>query len=66
MKYMIHMTGESTTTIEEVLIFGGSVEEIRQGEDYKDFQSDGYTEEASFEVEAISGHELLPSYIMRA
>lgn len=65
MKYMVHMTGGSTEKIEECLIFGESVGGIRELEDYQDFESDGYTEEASFLVESVSGHECLPNLLYR-
>lgn len=62
---MIHLTGESKTKIEEALVFGNSIEEIRQSEDYKDFQSDGYTEEGTFELILVSGSENLPGWIAK-
>lgn len=65
MNYMVHMMGKSETKIEEVLIFGQSPSRIRASEDYKDFQSDGYEEEAMFNLEIISGHASLPNLIAR-
>lgn len=65
MKYMVHMIGKSKTTIEEGVIFGHSPKSIRDSEEYKNFQSDGYEEEAMFALETISGSATLPTYIFR-
>lgn len=65
MKYMVYMTGKSETHMEEVVIFGDSPFAIRNSENYKDFQSDGYKEEAMLGLEEISGHACLPAYIQR-
>lgn len=64
-KYMIYMVGASEAKIEEVVLFGNSLLEIRKGEDYKEFKEDGYTEDGVFHLDLLSGHSSLPSYICK-
>ena len=62
---MIYMVGKSERTIEECIIFGDSITAILQSEEYKDFKSDGYTEEGVFHIELLSGSGILPTYLAR-
>jgi len=65
-KYMIYMMGKSETRIEECVLFGNDLNEMRKSDEYQIFRDDGYSEEMAFELERISGQGGLPTYIDRS